>query len=60
MKIEPMTRKEEAELVTPFKNDLVLIFNEVRKEMKERIKDASSPQEALNAINVLDEPYEEE
>lgn len=60
MKIEPMTRKEEVELVTPFKNDLVLIFNEVRKEMKERIKDASSPQEALNAINVLDEPYEEE
>lgn len=60
MIIQPMTRKEEAELVTPFKNDLVLIFNEIRKEMKEKIKDASSPQEALSAINVLDEPLEEE
>lgn len=55
-----MTRKEEAELVTPFKNDLVLILNEIRKEMKERIEDASSPQEALSVINVLDEPLEEE
>lgn len=54
-----MTRKEESELVIPFKNDLVLILNEIRKEMKEKIKDASSPQEALNAISVLDEPLEE-
>lgn len=60
MIIQPMTRKEEAELVVPFKNDLVLILNEVRKEMKEKIKDASSPQEALSVINVLDEPLEEE
>ena len=54
-----MTRKEEAELVTPFKNDLVLIFNEIRKEMKERIKNASSPLEASNVISILDEPLEE-
>ena len=60
MIIQPMTRTEEAELVAPFKNDLVLVFNEIRKEMKERIKNASSPQEALNAISVLDEPLEEE
>lgn len=60
MIVQPMTRQEEAELVTPFKNDLVLALNEIRKEMKERIKNASSPQEALNAINVLDEPLEEE
>lgn len=59
MIIQPITKKEEAELATPFKNDLVLIFNEIRKEMKERIRGASSPQEALNTINVLDEPLEE-
>lgn len=60
MRIEPLTRKEEAEMVVPIKNDLVLIFNEIRKEMKEHIKEASSPQEALNAISILDEPLEEE
>lgn len=59
MIVQPMTKREEAELVAPFKNDLVLIFNEIRKEMRERIKDASSPQEALGAINILDEPLEE-
>ncbi|MBD5584161.1 MAG: hypothetical protein HDQ88_03695 [Clostridia bacterium] len=60
MIIQPMTSKEEADVVVPFKNDLVLLFNEIRKEMKNRIKEAATPQEALAAISILDEPYEEE
>lgn len=59
MTIQPMTSKDEADVVVPFKNDLVLLFNEIRKEMKERIKNAATPQEALAAISILDEPYEE-
>lgn len=60
MTLEPLTRQEEADLTMSFKNDLVLIFNEIKKEMKERVSNASSPQEALGAVDVLDEPYEEE
>ena len=60
MIIEPLTRQEEVDLTVGFKNDLVLALNEAKKEMLNRIKDASTPQEALSAINVLDEPLEEE
>lgn len=60
MILNPMTAQEESDITIPFKNDLVLLFNEMRKEMKERVKNAATPQEALAAISVLDEPYEEE
>lgn len=60
MIVQPMTRQEETDLTIPFRNDLVMLLNEARKEIKNRIKEASSPQEALEAVSVLDEPLEEE
>lgn len=60
MIIQPMTKQEEIESVGRFASDLVLLFNEIRREMVTRLKSASSPQEALSVINVLDEPYEEQ
>lgn len=60
MIIQPMTRQEEAELVAPFKNDLVLLFNELKRELLQGIKNAKTPQEALDVVTILEEPYEEE
>lgn len=55
-----MTRQEEAELVAPFKNDLVLLLNELKKEVLQGIKNAKTPQEALDVVTILEEPLEEE
>lgn len=60
MIIQPMTRQEEAELVAPFKNDLVLLLNELKKEVLQGIKNAKTPQEALDVVTILEEPLEEE
>ena len=56
-----MTRNEEIELITPFVNDLNLVFGQLKQEMLKRIKSARSPQEAMSqAMAVLDEPFREE
>ena len=60
MILQPMTKQEETDLTVPFRNDLVMLLNEVRKEIKNRIENASSSQEALEAVSVLDEPLEED
>lgn len=59
MKLQPMSRKEEIEMTTEFINDLNLVFGQLKQDIVNRIKSSSSPQEALGAISILDEKFEE-
>lgn len=59
MKLQPMSRKEEVEMTTEFINDLNLVFGQLKQDIINRVKSSSSPQEALGAISILDEKFEE-